>query len=314
MTETLIQCIFCEEKAVIKVHGLADIEEMNCPNCGRYLITYESRHNLPSDICEKFANSRNILAGVIRERFELHLDEQAIMEENFESLIHSVTLPTTMRQRLDKLILYFYRKSETFFKATAYDYYPAIGYAKDHDELKQMIKLLKEEGYLESVTSLQYFVLSFKGIEKAEELLTKPIISTQSFVAMWLDKEIEGVFENYMCPAIEGKTLDGILLEGEKHFKPLKIDNIDFNSDIVDNIISEIRKSKFLIADFTGNRGGVYFEAGFAQGIGIDVIYTCRKDWFDKIHFDVNHKNYIVWETGEELYDKLIKRISATII
>ncbi len=35
---------------------------------------------------------------------------------------------------------------------------------------------------------------------------------------------------------------------------------------------------RFMIADFTGHRGGVYFEAGFAHGLGIPVIWTCRED------------------------------------
>jgi len=34
-----------------------------------------------------------------------------------------------------------------------------------------------------------------------------------------------------------------------------------------------------MICDLTGYRGGVYFEAGFAYGLGLEVIYTCRKDW-----------------------------------
>ena len=50
---------------------------------------------------------------------------------------------------------------------------------------------------------------------------------------------------------------------------------------MVDRILAEIRKSKFVVADFTscgeciacdkcehiGARGGVYFEAGFALGL-----------------------------------------------
>ena len=40
---------------------------------------------------------------------------------------------------------------------------------------------------------------------------------------------------------------------------------------IDDEIVAEIRRSKFIIADFShgsdGARGGVYFEAGFAHGL-----------------------------------------------
>lgn len=68
-----------------------------------------------------------------------------------------------------------------------------------------------------------------------------------------------------------------------------------------------------MIADFTGNRNGVYFEAGFAMGLGIPVIWTCRKDHIDNVHFDTRQYNHIVWETPEELREKLTYRIEATI-
>ena len=45
-----------------------------------------------------------------------------------------------------------------------------------------------------------------------------------------------------------------------------------------------------MVADFTCEkgkvRGGVYYEAGFAQGIGIPVIWTVAKDSLDDVHFD----------------------------
>lgn len=81
-----------------------------------------------------------------------------------------------------------------------------------------------------------------------------------------------------------------------------------------------------MVADLTGYRGGVYFEAGFAKGLGKPVIFTCRKDWFDgvlssegkpikeKVHFDINHQNIIVWENPEDLKKRIVNRIRATII
>ena len=69
-----------------------------------------------------------------------------------------------------------------------------------------------------------------------------------------------------------------------------------------------------MVADFTGQRAGVYYEAGFATGLGRPVIWCCRKDEIDKLHFDTNHKNHIDWETPEELRDRLYRRIRATIL
>ncbi len=38
--------------------------------------------------------------------------------------------------------------------------------------------------------------------------------------------------------------------------------------------------------------GGVYYEAGFARGLGIDVIYICHEDRMKTVHCDINHINY----------------------
>ena len=63
----------------------------------------------------------------------------------------------------------------------------------------------------------------------------------------------------------------------------------------------------------TGQRQGVYFEAGYALGMGIPVIWTCRSDEIDKCHFDTRQYNHIVWETAGDLKEKLTNRILATI-
>ena len=86
---------------------------------------------------------------------------------------------------------------------------------------------------------------------------------------------------------------------------------------IDDEIIGEIRRSRFLIADFTyggkGIRGGVYYEAGFALGLGLEVIRSCRADQITDLHFDVNHHYHIAWSTPEELREGLERRILALV-
>ena len=73
----------------------------------------------------------------------------------------------------------------------------------------------------------------------------------------------------------------------------------------------------FLVADFTqdapGARGGVYYEAGFAHGLNIPVIFTCRSNVIDKVHFDTRQYNHITWADLVELRERLTKRISATL-
>ena len=130
--------------------------------------------------------------------------------------------------------------------------------------------------------------------------------SSQAFVAMWFDDSMEGVFENGIKPAIKAAG-----------YEPLRIDRKPTLGKIDDQIITEIRQSKFLVADFTqgkgGARGSVYFEAGFAHGLGKPVIYTCRKDMVKKLHFDTRQYPHIVWATPEELCKQLQYRIRALL-
>lgn len=130
--------------------------------------------------------------------------------------------------------------------------------------------------------------------------------SSQAFVAMWFDSSLNKAFENGIKPAIKAAG-----------YAPSRIDQKPDVNKIDDEIIAEIRRSRFLVADFThgeeGARGGVYFEAGFAQGLGIPVIYTCREDMVGKLHFDTRQYAHIVWETPKELHDGLLNRILARI-
>lgn len=93
----------------------------------------------------------------------------------------------------------------------------------------------------------------------------------------------------------------------------LRIDEKEFLVGITDQIMAEIRRSRFVVADYTGQRTKIYFEAGFALGLPLPVVPTCRADEIDKVHFDIKHLNTLVWKNAEELADLLAKRIRAVI-
>ena len=60
----------------------------------------------------------------------------------------------------------------------------------------------------------------------------------------------------------------------------------------------EIRNSRMMIADLTDQNRGAYWEAGFAEGLGKPVIYTCEETVFDHkdhIHFDTSHFFCVKW-------------------
>ncbi len=49
------------------------------------------------------------------------------------------------------------------------------------------------------------------------------------------------------------------------------------------------------------------------QGLGIPVIFTCRKDRLGDVHFDTRQYNHIVWETPDEPRDQVANRIAAVL-
>jgi hypothetical protein len=120
---------------------------------------------------------------------------------------------------------------------------------------------------------------------------------------MWFDESMNDVWL-----AIN----EGIRAAG---YEPLRIDQKQHNNKIDDEILAAIRRSKFVVSDFTKQRGGVYFEAGFARGLNLEVIWLCRQDELKEVHFDTRQYNFIVWETDKlpELSKNLQNRIEATI-
>ena len=162
--------------------------------------------------------------------------------------------------------------------------------------------------YLPSYGGLYFCRVEVPGYGRIEEIRTNPD-SSQCFVAMWFDDSMNDVYEKGFRAAIAAAG-----------YTPLRIDQKpDLIGKIDDEIIAEIRRSRFVVADFThdekGARGGVYYEAGFAHGLDLPVIFTCRKDMIDETHFDTRQFNHILWEkeNPEDLREQLTNRILAAI-
>jgi nucleoside 2-deoxyribosyltransferase len=93
----------------------------------------------------------------------------------------------------------------------------------------------------------------------------------------------------------------------------VRVDKVQFNGSINDMILASLRRAQFVIADITLHRNGVYFEAGFAMGLGREVAWCCRKDQLESAHFDVKPYNMVAWEAPAELREKLEARLRATL-
>jgi len=55
----------------------------------------------------------------------------------------------------------------------------------------------------------------------------------------------------------------------------------------------------------------VYFECGFAIGLGLQPIWTCQKDHIKDLHFDIRQYNCIDWQDEANLAKRLARKIEA---
>lgn len=173
-------------------------------------------------------------------------------------------------------------------------------------EVETLLEYLAEQGWIKSGTEYKHNTLTVEGYARLAELEKANVESSRGFVAMWFDDSLKEAWEKGIKLGIK-----------DAGYKPVRIDQKEHINKIDDEIIAEIRRSRFVVADFTqgkdGARGGVYYEAGFAHGLGIEVIFTCKKDKLKKVHFDTRQYNHIDWETPGELRKRLAARISAVI-
>lgn len=175
-------------------------------------------------------------------------------------------------------------------------------------EIQWLFQVLGQNGWVSPQIHTSGFdaVVDIGGYERLEAISNRILPLTQGFVAMWFDSSVRDIYDDGIAPAIR-----------DAGYIPMRIDRKEHNNKIDDEIIAEIRRSRFLIADFTygdgGPRGGVYYEAGFAHGLSIPVIFTVRADLIDRIHFDTRQYGHILWSQPDDLRAQLKNRISATI-
>ncbi len=178
-------------------------------------------------------------------------------------------------------------------------------------EVSYLLKYLTDGGFIEitdrssNAIKRHGAIVTVNGYGFIEEA-NATLDSTQAFVAMWFSEEMDDAYWKGIEPAIEGAG-----------YKPLRIDLKPDVKKIDDEIFAEIRRSRFLVADMTqgndGARGGVYFEAGLAEGLGLPVLYTCRRGRLEHLAFDTRQFYHLEWDTPDELRQKLATRIRARV-
>ena len=288
--------------------------QYDCPHCGRYQLPN-------SRVLDAFYSRRKdnsfLLRCYMNEVRNNNSSKRSLRLNNEELERISYDFPKTPEEKIGKLLTYV--NSHTSFFGERVSLTPEVTYSINPSELSSLVNELSKEGFLNSSNYLNgnaNVSITMKGIQYIKEQFTKPS-KEKCFVAMWFNPMMDSIWEEVIKPACE-----------ETGYKPIRIDKEQFNDDINDHIVSEIKESYFVIADLTGLRGGVYYEAGFARGLGKEVILCCKEGYKIKIryegsrkletekgpHFDVNHLNTLYWKDDLLAFkQKLIDRILATV-
>jgi len=188
-------------------------------------------------------------------------------------------------------------------------------WAEDYPEFSFILEryLCKQMQFLERVDN-DYEHLKYVISPAAWEFLESRGLNDESTtvcVAMSFNPENLDLSEFYKS-GIE-KGLEDAGYEAEPVNRKEHLNLID------DEIMAGIRKSRFIVADLTEQRNGVYFEAGFAMGLGLKVVWSCEKRELEgriegrKVHFDVNHYDILPWEKGalDDFRKRLRNRVEA---
>ncbi len=295
-------CPICNSNAqAVHLDPLARRQQINCPRCGQFIF---------SDI---FAMTRPALSNSQIATISGQTREHQGVEYRPEDWTRLTVLRSlSVGEKADRLLVYLTKKFPTAGQTITFNVNEnsdilAICWAVDEAEANYLFRsyLTDHKNFL---TAPAHGGMSWKispaGWDYVHSLGAVNQESQIGFCAMWFDPRLDPVWTQAIEPAIKSAGYD-----------PKRIDQHPHNNRIDDEIIAMIRKSRFVVCDLTGNRAGVYFESGFAFGLKLPVIWTCRSDRLHRVHFDNRQYNFVLWNADDlpRFSDMLKYRIEATV-
>ena len=290
--------------------------EYFCSLCGNFVMSYFVLSKIKD---EKYKDKLFIISGHIKNQNLKGKEVEIKAIEDIDNIINSY-YPKTPRKKLEHLITYLGNHvDESFGQPIKIDlqkdgFIIFSRFSKENEESKELRNIIDagvKYGYIEKEKHYGVndtkIILSFEGHKKYEELKNSNVNSKICFVAMEFDEEnrFKKLYESSIKKALS-KALEG-------KFEPYCLIDKQHNGLIDDAIIAGINKSRFMIAEFSTQNRGVYFEVGYAEGRKIEVIKICDQKILDekKLHFDIEHYNFIGYNNPADLERKLINRIEA---
>lgn len=269
----------------------SSIARVLCPNCGTYDLAQEFYedflHNSRSDLTPKD------LATISYSIRSQQPNQPLLVEKWANQTLRNTALPTASEQ-LDNLILYLGNQlsgpGETV-NIEPFELTTELGSISESATSWNIQGALKEN-LIEGIPTLQSFLnvtLTYAGWKRFADIQNEATNSKKAFMAMKFgDPEMDRVFHECLKPAA-----------AQAGFTLSKLNDEPRAGLIDDRLRLEIRTSRFVIADLSHGNNGAYWEAGYAEGLGRPVIYTCKESVFlnphSKPHFDTNHYLCIQW-------------------
>jgi len=333
-------CPFCKNKADKIEAGSDERFLFSCNICAHYFISSDLRNEIkvrPLDngllncISENIKTNSKSLPAITawhsRHGITIPRYNGDVMIKYFEDY---VKLPIIHSEKTKNFLMLMAEKlsecspfdeckifQEDLWKIKILDFDECFEWAKalEKDELivnqNSILRTIDDDS---SKRSSVFYTITPKGWETIFQN-QKSINSKKVFVAMqfnWLSDDMNKLKNEYV-EAVKAACSDC----GYEAETVAEVHHID---QITDKIIASIKKSKFVISDFTFNNRGAYYETGLARGLGIPIIHTVHKDHTNnkeddckRLHFDIAQINYIKWEDPSHLREYLTDRIKAVI-
>lgn len=296
-------CPICQlQSAAVRPLGRHDGFDVDCWRCGSFEITRKAQINFRDD---RYDAERWKVSAWVRQ-YQPEMLTAEILEQARDCAAPSLMV------RAKRLLAAYGRTHRpgppAGFTEEEQASYLAVSWCRDFGEfdfllmsvLVEELKWLSAGSHGEEIFGL--VSLTPKGVLELESAM--PTNSAIALCAMWFDPSVQPLY-------------DEVVYESTRScgYEPVRLDRKEHNNSIDDEIIASIRGARFVIADLTGHRGGVYYEAGFAHGLGLPVIFMLRDDDQQDVHFDVRQQNFILWRRDDlpEARRRLENRIRATL-
>jgi len=285
-----------------------DYQDVECARCGDFRITRTAEAQLSPRV-QKDPWTRATLSHAVR-RMQRTGSRPFINTKLAEELTSSLQLPSPPEQ-VESLLLWLGDELASPGREVTVDPKPltAIIGALDESGFNFIVNELVSQDLLtmRHVAGFGKAQLTFAGWQKYQDLKRSYSESRKGFMAMAFSNEtLRRIFVEHFKPASQAAG-----------FNLVRIDDAPPAGLIDVRLQNEIRTSRFLVADLTDHNPGAYWEAGFAHGLGLPVIYTCEDKMFKDpgTHFDTNHFHTIRWnaENPAEAANRLRDTIRATL-